>query len=148
MNPFLDWVGHLFTAQRTQYIILSNTVSLYSIIMYGRGITDDNEFIGQGISNMKQFMCDDGLEFIFRRLIAPHLGIIRYSKVNDKKVLGSIAEMVRKAQFWLIERQLSPFDAAVKVNEAPMSYLHGNDPKQVFKQLQPSTSFGGGICWN
>ena len=55
-NPFADWIGHLFTAQRTQYIILSNTTSLYSIIMFGRGITDDNKLIQQSMSNVKQFM--------------------------------------------------------------------------------------------
>ena len=142
MNPFLDWVGHLFTAERTQYIILSNTVSLYSIIMYGRGITDDNEFISQSLSNMRELMASDGLEFIFHRLIAPSAGTIRYSKVRDRKVLGSIAELVREARFYIIERQTSPFDAASQVNQIPLSYLRYKHPKEVFAQLRPPISFG------
>lgn len=142
MNPFLDWVGHLFTAERTQYIILSNTVSLYSIIMYGRGITDDNEFIGQSMSNMRELMASDGLEFIFHRLIAPSAGTIRYSKVRDRHVLGSIAELVREARFYIIERQVSPFDAASQVNQTPLSYLRYKHPKEVFAQLRPPISFG------
>jgi uncharacterized protein DUF6933 len=32
-NPFADWTGHLFTADRAQYIIVANTVSLYSVVM-------------------------------------------------------------------------------------------------------------------
>ena len=44
-NPYADWSCHLFTADRTQYIILSNTASLYSCVMYGQGITDDSRFI-------------------------------------------------------------------------------------------------------
>jgi hypothetical protein len=142
MNPFLDWVGHLFTAERTQYIILSNTVSLYSVIMYGRGITDDNEFIGQSMSNMRELMASDGLEFIFHRLIAPSAGTIRYSKVTDRHVLGSIAELVREARFYIIERQVSPFDAASQVNQTPLSYLRYKHPKEVFAQLRPPISFG------
>jgi hypothetical protein len=43
-NPYADWSRHLFTADRTQYIILSNTASLYSCVMYGRGVTDDSRF--------------------------------------------------------------------------------------------------------
>jgi len=43
-NPFIDWTAHLFTAERVQYIIVTNTASLYSLVMYGRGITDDNRF--------------------------------------------------------------------------------------------------------
>ena len=40
-NPYADWSCHLFTADRTQYIIMSNTKSLYSCVMYGKGITED-----------------------------------------------------------------------------------------------------------
>jgi hypothetical protein len=29
-NPFADWSAHLFPADRTQYLIISNTASLYS----------------------------------------------------------------------------------------------------------------------
>lgn len=44
-NPYADWSAHLFTADRTQYVILSNTASLYSTVMYGRGINNDGLFI-------------------------------------------------------------------------------------------------------
>ncbi len=36
-NPFADWSAHLFTADRTQYILFSNTASLYSTVLYGAG---------------------------------------------------------------------------------------------------------------
>ncbi len=90
MNLYLDWACHLFTALRNQYIIISNTTSLYSFIMPGRGITNDSRFSAHLISNMREFMCRDGHEFIFRRHIEPNTGIIQYSKINDKRVLGSI----------------------------------------------------------
>jgi hypothetical protein len=35
-NPYADWSAHLFTADRTQYIIVTNTKSLYSVVMFGR----------------------------------------------------------------------------------------------------------------
>jgi len=140
IDPFLDWVGHLFTAQRTQYIILSNTASLYSIIMPGRGVSNEKKLVRQGMSNMEEFMVKDGFEFIFRRQIAPYCRTIILSKVTDKKVLGSIVEMVREAQFWLIERDLSPFEAASKINTTIFSYLRYNHPKEVFAQLKPGPS--------
>jgi len=37
-NPFADWSAHLFVADRTQYIILSNTKSLYSVVMFGKAL--------------------------------------------------------------------------------------------------------------
>jgi hypothetical protein len=44
-NPYADWSAHLFTVARTQYIIMANTKSLYSVVMYGTGITDDSRAI-------------------------------------------------------------------------------------------------------
>jgi hypothetical protein len=59
-NPYSDWSCHLFTADRTQYIILSNTLSLYSCVMYGKGITNDKTFIQRSLSLIREFMEDDG----------------------------------------------------------------------------------------
>jgi hypothetical protein len=70
-NPYADWSGHLFTADRAQYIIVTNTASLYSAVFYGRGITDDNQFLRRTLDTIREVMDDDGLEFIHRRFIAP-----------------------------------------------------------------------------
>ncbi len=51
-NPYADWSAHLFTADRTQCIIISNTKSLYSAVLYGRGITDSSA------GKMVEFMYD------------------------------------------------------------------------------------------
>ena len=59
-TPYADWSCHLFTADRTQYIILSNTKSLYSCVMYGKGITNDGVFIERALSTIREFMADDG----------------------------------------------------------------------------------------
>jgi GNAT superfamily N-acetyltransferase len=70
-NPFADWSAHLFVADRTQYILLSNTKSLYSTVMYGKGITNGGHFIERALSNIREFMEDDGQEFVYQRFIAP-----------------------------------------------------------------------------
>ena len=49
-NPFADWSAHLFVADRTQYIIVSNTKSLYSTVLFAKGITDDSRFIERALS--------------------------------------------------------------------------------------------------
>jgi len=63
-NPYADWSARLFTSDRTQYILLSNTPSFYATVMYGRGITDDHAFIVRALSSIREFMQDDGLEFV------------------------------------------------------------------------------------
>jgi len=53
-NPFIDWTAHLFTAERAQYIIVTNTAALYSLIMHGRGITNRNRFFQETLSYMAE----------------------------------------------------------------------------------------------
>jgi hypothetical protein len=48
-NPFADWTAHSFTADRTQYVIVCNTKSLYSTVMFAKGITSDNQFITRAV---------------------------------------------------------------------------------------------------
>jgi hypothetical protein len=43
-NPFADWSGGLFVVGGSPYILLTNTKSLYSTVLPGRGITDEKTF--------------------------------------------------------------------------------------------------------
>jgi len=140
-NPFADWSGHLFTADRTQYIILTNTSSLYSMVMYGKGITDDSRLIDRALSCIGEFMVDDGQEFIFRRLVAPATTTMSFSKALNRSVPGSMNDLVYHAKVWLTEGDLSPFDASSKLNEMPMSSLSYHNPREAFKALN-AENFG------
>lgn len=146
-NPFADWSCHLFIADRTQYVILTNTFSLYSTVIYGRGITDDSQFLDRALSSVREFMVADGLEFIFRRFIAPASGTVRFASALNRSVTGSMNDLVDEAQMRLIEDELSPFDTSFKLNEMPMSYLDYRVPRDAFKALkaeQPTTDGGDG----
>jgi hypothetical protein len=44
-NPFIDWTAHLFTAERVQYLIVTNTTSLYSLA-FTTSTDMSREFLG------------------------------------------------------------------------------------------------------
>ena len=138
-NPYTDWSVHLFTAQRAHYIIITNSISLYSIILHGRGITDDASFIDHAMNGMADFMCHDGYEFQFCRLIAPNATDTVFIKLSDRRVLGSMNDLVRMAKWHLVEGQVSPVEAAEKINKAPMSYLNYDHPRRAFPKMQLKT---------
>lgn len=134
-NPFADWSGHLFTADRTQYLILTNTPSLYSTVIYGRGISNDSQFLDRALSSIHEFMVADGQKFIFRKFIAPAAGTVRFASALNRSVTGSINDLVNAAQFWLTEGDLSLFDVGLKLNDMPMSYLKYRNPRDAFQSL-------------
>src|SRR3954462_1746686 len=88
-NPFADWSAHLFVADRTQYILLSNTQSLYSVVMYGKGITNHIQFIEHALSGIREFMDAEGQGVACERFIAPASGSVRFAKALNRSVTGS-----------------------------------------------------------
>ena len=135
-NPFADWSCHLFTADRTQYILVTNTASLYSVVMYGKGITTDYEFIDRVVECIREFMHYDGQDFIYRKFVAPASGAVRFSKALNRSITGSMNDLVYHAKMWLTERELSPHDTSFKLNEIPFSSLKYQFPREVFKALK------------
>jgi len=99
-NAFADWSVHPFTAERVQYIILTNTASLYSTVMYGREISSTSQFLDQGLSCIREFMIDDSQEFIYRRFIAPSTEAVNFSKTLNRSITGSMNDLVYHAQMW------------------------------------------------
>lgn len=149
-NPYADWSAHLFTADRTQYIIVTNTKSLYSAVMHGKGITDDNEFIHRAVSNLREFMEADRLAFIYQRFVGPTSESVQFGKALNRSVTGSINELVKLAKFWLAEGELAPFDIGFKLNDILLSALARSKadfywkPREAFKALADGLGPGTG----
>jgi hypothetical protein len=143
-NSFADWSAHLFAAGRTRYILLSNTRSLYSTVMYGKGITDDRRFIERALSSLRDFMEDDGQAFAYRRFVAPASNTVRFARALDRAVTGSMNELIVHATALLVEEELSPLDVGFRINEVLLSALAASGaekygtPQRAFKAMASS----------
>jgi len=134
-NPFSDWSARLFTAERTQYILVSNTASLYSLVMYGKGITDGSIFLDRTLNFMGEFLRDDGFGLIFEKRIAPSSIRVSFSKALNQSVTGSMNDLVKLAKYDLIEGEKSPWETSLNLNQIPMSYLKYGYPRDAFVSL-------------
>lgn len=97
-NPFADWSASVFIAARVQYVILTNTDSLYSSVMHGRGIASESQFLDRGLSCIHEFMADDGLEFTYLRLIGPTSSWVAFTKALNRSVTGSMNDRIYHAK--------------------------------------------------
>lgn len=140
-NPYADWSCHLFTADRSQYIILTNTKSLYSCVMYGRGITNEGNFIERALSSIREFMEDDGQEFVYRKFLAPSSETVSFVKALSRSVTGSMNELVATAKCLLTEEEISPHEVGFRLNDILLSALSRSKtdfywkPNEAFKRL-------------
>ncbi|HUZ18541.1 MAG TPA: hypothetical protein VMV68_09140 [Spirochaetia bacterium] len=99
-NPFADWSATLFLADRTQYVLVTNTTSLYSVVMFGRGITGDSELIKRAVSHLGESMQDDGYHFLRERAFLSESEISPYDasfKLNEIPMSYQSYEVPRDA---------------------------------------------------
>lgn len=140
-NPYADWSCHLFTADRTQYIILSNTASMYSCVMFGKGITDDSRFIERALTTIREFMEDDGEQFAYRKYIKPDGATVGFAKALNRSATGSMNELILSAEMYLVEDEMAPHDVGFKLNGLLLSMLTDGEgrkygePKDSLKRL-------------
>jgi len=122
-SPWGDWSARLFTADRTQYILLSNTMSLYSVVMFGRGITHAGQFIERAMSEIREFMTDDGLGLVYMNFVAQQTETTRFGKALNRSVTGSMNDLVTAAKIYLANGDIAPFEVGFKLNETPMTAI-------------------------
>jgi hypothetical protein len=142
-NPLADWSAHLFLADRTRYILLSNTKSLYSTAMYGKGITNESDFITLALSTIREFMEQDGQGAAYKRFIAPASATVRFATALNQSVTGSMNDMTRHAAYWLAAGDVSLFEVSSQLREIPMSALKHDGsqygfPGDTFEELVES----------
>ena len=131
-----------FATGTTQYIILSNTQSLYSCLMNGKGITNEEKFVELAISTIGAFMEDDGQTFVFQRFIAPSIATVSYAKALNRSVTGSMNDLVFHAEAWLVEGELTPPQVGFKLNDIPFSSLKYKKPTEAFRRLAEVNDVG------
>lgn len=139
-NPLADWSCHLFTVERTQYILLTNTKSLYSCCMPGRGISNSSAFISRALETIREFMVNDGYGQAFEKLVGPSSQNVTFAKALNRSVTGSMNDIVQNAKFQLA-RQIPPGLLGTRLNHVVMSALSSmsdrdfGSPDKAFKLL-------------
>ena len=139
-NPLADWSAGLFLVGRSQYILLTNTKSLYSTVLAGKGVTDEKTFVERPLSSLREFMDADWQESVYERLVAPVSGSVRFAKALNRSVTGSMNDMAKHAAFYMTEDDVAPSEIGYRLNGIPMSALkHGGSthgfPQNAFNAM-------------
>jgi len=129
-NPFLDWSADLFTADRTQYILITNTASLYSLVMFGKGVTNETRLFGDTLATMRDVMMADGFATVFEDVTAPRFYPAAIAKRENRSVIGSMNDFIFQGRFLQARGEMSPYDMSSFSNRTPMSYIDYRTPRE------------------
>jgi hypothetical protein len=140
-NPFADWSASLFIVRRSQYILVSNTKSLYSTVLPGQGVTNHRVFVETALRSIRERLEADGQEGVHECHSAPASGSVRFARALNRSVTGFMNELIRDATVWLADGDRSLHDVSGKLNDvllsalAPTASLRYGKPGEAFKAL-------------
>ena len=135
VSAFEEWYGHLFTADKIQYILLTNAYSLYSVILPGKGITDSSKLVESADLWLTEVLMEEGCGELAERFIHKPREAVEAFKTKDRGVLGSMNDMIFHAKFYLREYHLPLVETAKRLNEIPYSFLKYKNPLDVLKKM-------------
>ena len=139
-NPLADWIANFFTADRTQYVIVCNTATMYTCLFYGAGVNNDDKFIKAALQAVRDAMEDEGLERVYLDKIVPATGNVCFGKSLNRSITGSVTEQINAAKFYQEDSTRAPYQVAEMLNGNLLSYLGENKgdygkPKEAFHAL-------------
>jgi hypothetical protein len=133
-----EWYGHMFIADRIQYMLFTNAFSLYSVLFPGKGINDIKTFFETATHNLSETLKKDGFEIMVGRFITDKIEIIDICKTNNPGILGSMNDMISHSKFYFSDYQMTPSEISRRLNEMPYSYLKYKNPSEVIKEMSLS----------
>ena len=122
-NPFLDWTANLFMVSRWQCILLTNSKSLYSVVLPGKGVPDEQAFVERSLKALDDCLMRDGVIGLYEAEIVPAIDSVSFCKASDRSVLASMNQLVFQVKYDLIEMGHPLPLVNQRLNRIPMSKL-------------------------
>jgi len=134
-NPFLDWTANLIMVSHWQCILLTNSHCLYSVVLPGKGVSNEKAFVETSMKALYEYMMLDGCGNIFNNHISSHVGTTSFCKASDRRVLGSMNDFAFHTRAYLLEMGLPGPLVNARLNDMPMSMLERTYPKKALLTL-------------
>ncbi|MBN9120813.1 MAG: hypothetical protein J0I06_16965 [Planctomycetes bacterium] len=139
-NPLLDWSVRAFEVGRKEYVLLSNTRSLYSAVLDGVAGENAARFAERVVGMIRAILEEVGHGSYAGTgsELAPES--VRFAKALDRSVTGSMNELVAYATMLLARGDLSIHQLGPRLNDVLLSALaRGTDkygtPRDAFAEL-------------
>ena len=117
-NPLLDWSARTFAVDRSEYVLLCNTPSLYSAVL-DHVSSDDATRFSERVLGVVLAVLDGASGGAVGRGVES----VRFAKYLNRSVTGSLNELAAHATAFLADGDLSVQEVGVRLNEVLLSAL-------------------------
>lgn len=96
-DALLDWSMQMFDFDRKQYVIISNTRTLYSAVFLAGRISTPHALLITGLQAIGEQLDDDLLLDAYQDRCTKRSMPVRYAKSVGKSVVGSMNQLITQA---------------------------------------------------
>lgn len=96
-DPLIDFSAHLFRFDRSQYILVSHTTTLFSTIIPARGLHTGHALAVAALTSMSETLEHMGLLEAYQSRLSPGSRVVRLGKALNRSVTGSMNELILAA---------------------------------------------------
>lgn len=138
--PVLDWSTQSFAVGRTQFILISNTRSLYSCVTPCKGVNSTNQLVEQFNQAVLHQLNKDGFGDVVRKLMEVNSDQVQFAKSLNRSVIGSMNELIVMATTVMSIRELTLPELNDDLNDTLLTILgkkkcdYGR-PKEVMENM-------------
>jgi hypothetical protein len=135
-NPYADWSANIFAVGRKQYVLVTNTRSLFSVAFPAKGVNSGEAFQRQFIAALLQYMDASGMLPLYKQEMLPILGnAANFARALNRSVSGSMTEFIHAMRF--VAEDVGGFsDECIRhVNSSPARVLEYVYPCEEFAKM-------------
>lgn len=142
-NPLLDWSAHLFAVERAEYVLVSNTRSLYSLVLADVVFADTARFTERMLGVIRATLEGAG-HGAHDRQNASAVEPVQLAKSLGRSMTGSMNELIAHATALLVDGDSSLTEVGEQLNDVLLSALASGSnkygrPREAFAELISAT---------
>lgn len=120
---------------RRQFIIVTNSATLYSVVMPGGSCRSAGTFVGAFAEELGGVLDRDGLGSLSSCVISDLSKNLVFCRASDRRVLGSINDFVFGAKVYINEADLPLPEVSHRLNQTPMRLVKYSVPADEMRKL-------------
>ncbi|NBB90502.1 MAG: hypothetical protein GVY23_04760 [Spirochaetes bacterium] len=134
-----EWYTNLFRHRGEQFLVFTESTTLLSVVVRGRGITSKQSFLRSFEAAVDDYCRNRAMASVLGAEIAFRPNEAEFHKTNNRRILGSMNDLIYSAKVQLEMHERSLLDLSDRLNETPMSYLGYSNPMKQVVSLRRET---------
>jgi len=129
------WYANLFRVDRVQYMLFINAPTLFSVLVYGRGVTNRGRMCDVFDAALRDYLTPYGLYEPYCLAVGAELLSREFYKTSNRSVLGTMNDRIAACQWYRADDERYLLYMSNLLNQTPSKPIEFRLPVRAFIEL-------------